>query len=147
MAIDTVAKRRSVTGVTFPLAVAVTPDADNGQAWRQGVGWSYIGILARVGTRVVTGTIYKPDGSVWASVDVRFELLAPGGYESGGAIYPGHTVVATTNASGVFSINLWRSGASVETAKWRCTLPSGETFGFEIPDAGTSIDLSTLRAA
>lgn len=98
-------------------------------------------------TRAVTGTIYKPDGSVWASVDVRFELLAPGGYETGGDIYPGCTVVATTDENGDFSINLWRSGASVETTKWRCTLPSGEMFQFEIPDASGSIDLSTLRAA
>lgn len=41
MAIDSAVKRRAVAGVTFPLAVSVTPDNDEGETWRSSVGWTY----------------------------------------------------------------------------------------------------------
>ncbi len=45
MAIDTPAKRRSISGVAgVPLIPGITPDASKPVAWRQQVGWSYSGI-------------------------------------------------------------------------------------------------------
>lgn len=47
MAIDTAAKRKSISGIALPfLAPGITPDATPDQAWRQAAGWSYTGILA-----------------------------------------------------------------------------------------------------
>jgi len=97
-------------------------------------------------TRSVTFTLLKADGSAWAGGVVTFELL-PGGYETGGTQYPAATVKATAGTDGTGSISLWRSEAGVTTIKFRCTLPNGEQFMFSVPDAGTAIDLSTLRAA
>lgn len=45
MAIDTAAKRRSVSGILTGLAiVGVTMDATPDVAWRQSAGWGYQGI-------------------------------------------------------------------------------------------------------
>lgn len=43
MAIDTAAKRRSVSGITY-LVPGVTPNASKPVAWRQQSGWGYSGI-------------------------------------------------------------------------------------------------------
>ena len=41
MAIDTAPERRAAAGVTFPLAVSVTPDSDEDAFWRKSVGWGW----------------------------------------------------------------------------------------------------------
>ncbi len=46
MAIDSATKRKSISGIMLGIP-GVTPDASEGQAWRQSVGWSYTGILAQ----------------------------------------------------------------------------------------------------
>lgn len=47
MAIDTAAKRRSVSGLPHhPLGPGVTPNAAKNAAWRQQSGWGYSGIPA-----------------------------------------------------------------------------------------------------
>lgn len=45
MAIDTAAKRRSVSAIlTGIVSVGVTPSATHNEAWRQDAGWGYRGI-------------------------------------------------------------------------------------------------------
>lgn len=46
MAIDSAAKRKSISGIPGITAPGVTPDATPDQTWRQAAGWSYNGILA-----------------------------------------------------------------------------------------------------
>ena len=49
MAIDTAAKRRSVSGILTGLTiVGVTMDATPGVEWRQSAGWGYEGIASTV---------------------------------------------------------------------------------------------------
>jgi len=51
MAVDSAAKRRSLSGVPFlPLVPGVTPDAAQPVAWRQQAGWGYSGISAAAAT-------------------------------------------------------------------------------------------------
>lgn len=57
MAIDSAAKRCAVAGVTFPLTVAITPDATQGLAWRQNVGWGYLGVLTEIPPEGDDGTV------------------------------------------------------------------------------------------
>jgi len=45
VAIDSAAKRRSISGAVLPfLIVGITPDATPGVDWRQTAGWSYQGV-------------------------------------------------------------------------------------------------------
>jgi len=44
MAIDSAEKRRSVSGIPFPIGPGVTPDASKDAGWRFQSGWGYSGI-------------------------------------------------------------------------------------------------------
>lgn len=63
MAIDTAAKRRSVSGILTGLAiVGVTMDATPDVAWRQSAGWGYQGIAAGAPVAAIAGVPTKRDG-------------------------------------------------------------------------------------
>ena len=65
MAIDSAEKRKSISGVVLPLIPGVTPTAGKDAEWRQGVGWSYMGIAATVPPTGFKTTYYFL-GSNWS---------------------------------------------------------------------------------
>lgn len=91
-------------------------------------------------TVTVTGTIKRPTGKSWYGARIAFDLID--GTATMDTTYPGDSV-ATTAADGTFSIEL-TSGLG---SPYRCTLPDGDSFLFELP-GGTPdpITLEVLRA-
>lgn len=95
-------------------------------------------------TTEVTYHVEKPDGSIWRH-RLAFELI-PGGYDADG-MAPGHVVYGSVDANGDGSIDLWANEGGNEASRYRCTLPSGETFYFTVPTSGGPYTLSALREA
>lgn len=89
-------------------------------------------------TRTITGTILRPNGKPWFGAKVGFALTTSTATMD--ATFPLDSV-AITAADGTFSIDL-EAGLSTD---WRCTLPDGERFTFNLP-VGATITLEVLRA-
>lgn len=89
-------------------------------------------------TRTITGTLKRPNGKPWYGARVGFSLETSTATMD--ATYPRDST-AITAADGTFSIDL-EAGLS---ALWRCELPDGELFSFELP-VGADIALEVLRA-
>jgi hypothetical protein len=97
-------------------------------------------------TRNVVHTIRHPDGAPWAGACVVFRLVN-GGY-TGAATYPADALYVSAGADGALVATLWINVESAVAARWRCTLPDGETFDFDVPAGdGAPVALSALRAA
>lgn len=93
-------------------------------------------------TRTVTGTIRKPDGTAWASAQVRFDLMT--GYATAtDAVVAQRVVIAITDVNGDFSVAL--EVPASEAWQWKCRLPDNNSFLFNL-GAGSSTNLHTLIA-
>lgn len=93
-------------------------------------------------TRTVTGTIRKPDGTAWASAQVRFDLMT--GYATAtDAAVAQRVVIAITDVNGDFSVAL--EVPASEAWQWKCRLPDNNSFLFNL-GAGSSTNLHTLIA-
>lgn len=71
MAIDTAAKRRSVSGMlTGIVSVGITPSVTHNDAWRQDAGWGYRGIPVNPAppvAAVYSDTITLGDAGTWGT--------------------------------------------------------------------------------
>lgn len=94
-------------------------------------------------TRGVTATIRRPDGSPWVGGAVVF-TLAPGTYTAADT-YPLGSVTATAGADGAISATLWVNAEGATDTTYTCTLPSGESFTFDLPAGSGAASLSALR--
>jgi hypothetical protein len=92
-----------------------------------------------MGTRTVTGTVYKPDGSAWAAGEVTFTLLD--GFETATEVYPPEEHIETLDANGQFSITL--GVPDTGTAHYSVTLPDGTAYRFYLA-SGAATNLVTL---
>ena len=90
-------------------------------------------------TRTVTGTILKPDGTVYTDWAVKFSLLAE--IISDGAVIPKYDVEVTTDSSGDFSTTLCVPDSG--TAYYRLTFRSGYSYDFNLA-GGSSIGLNEI---
>jgi hypothetical protein len=91
-------------------------------------------------TRTVTGTIHRSDDTPWYGAKVLFRLVD--GTSTMDTTYP-EDGFQVTAVGGAFSIDL----AAGLPVPWRCSLPDGDSFLFELP-VGTPnpIALEVLRA-
>ncbi len=95
-----------------------------------------------MGTRTVTGTVYKPDGSAYNAASVVFTLIDP--FETSTEYYPAVNHTETTDAAGQFSTAL--GVPDTGTAAYRVTLPDNKWYEFNLA-AGAAVDLVTLIVA
>jgi len=92
-------------------------------------------------TRTVTGTILKPDGTVYTTWAVKFALLTE--IISDGAVIPRYEVDVTTASDGTFTKTL--TVPDTGTAYYRMTFPTGYSYDFNLAD-GSSIGLNELMS-
>ena len=92
-----------------------------------------------MGTRTVTGTVYRPDGTAYASATVTFTLITP--FVTASEYYPAIDHSETTDALGQFSTAL--GVPDTGTAYYRVLLPTNKWYEFYIA-AGAAVDLVTL---
>ena len=90
-------------------------------------------------TRTVTGTVLKPDGTVYTDWAVRFTLLAE--IISDGDLIPRNTVEITTDSNGDFSTTLTVPDSG--TALYKLYFPSGYSYEFNLA-SGSSIGLNEI---
>lgn len=93
-------------------------------------------------TRTITGTIRKPNGTAWASAQVRFDLMTGYATATDAAVVQ-KVVIATTDVNGDFSVAL--EVPASEAWQWKCRLPDNNSFLFNL-GAGSSTNLHTLIA-
>jgi hypothetical protein len=97
-------------------------------------------------TRSVYHTIRRPDGTPWPGVSIVFRLVN-GGF-TGASTYPAEALYLAAGADGELTATLWINVESAVAARWRCALPDGEIFDFDLPAGdGSPVALSALRAA
>lgn len=94
-------------------------------------------------TRTVKTKILKGDGTPWSNARVNFVLINNSFTDT--AQYPKSTVRALTNQQGEMQADLWINTEGDKPTKWRCFLPSKESFEFNIPPGSTPIEVSVLR--
>jgi hypothetical protein len=93
-----------------------------------------------VSTRTVTGTIHRSDDAPWYGARVGFALVD--GTATMDTTYP-EDGFAVTAADGTFSVDL----AAGLPMPWRCALPDGDSFLFELPGGSPDpISIEMLRA-
>jgi len=95
-----------------------------------------------VATRVVTGTIAKPDGSAWKSAIFKFRMLNDAYTLGDVATYPIKVLSATTDSDGLLTVTL---AAGVDVV-WEVTGPDDEVFYIYVPE-GSATTLEGLRFA
>lgn len=93
-------------------------------------------------TRTITGTILEPDGTVWASGTVKFDLVTKFATATAAAVNQ-TSISTTTDANGDFSVAL--EVPASDAWEWRCTLPDGNQFNFNLA-AGSATTLHALLA-
>lgn len=99
-------------------------------------------------SRTINFNVSHPDGSPWVDVRVPFRINKDD-YTST-VIYPSDQLLAVaTDSGGDGSIDLWQNELGLDTPAsfYICTLPSGETFRFTVPDGSEDLELGDLRAA
>ena len=89
--------------------------------------------------RTVTGTILKPDGTVYTDWAVRFSLKSE--IISGGDVIPRYTIEITTDSNGDFSTTLTVPDSG--TASYNVAFPSGYSYDFNLA-SGSSIGLNEI---
>jgi hypothetical protein len=90
-------------------------------------------------TRTVTGTVLKPDGTVYTNWAVKFTLLAE--IISDGDLIPRNTVEITTDSNGDFSTTLAVPDSG--TAYYRLGFQTGYSYDFNLA-SGSSIGLNEI---
>jgi len=90
-------------------------------------------------TRTVTGTVYEPDGTAWASGAVTFSLVE--GFTTATLTQPTESIIETTDAAGQFTVTL--SVPDTGTAHYFVTLPDHRRYEFYLA-TGAPVDLATL---
>jgi hypothetical protein len=90
-------------------------------------------------TRTVTGTVLKPDGTVYTDWAVKFTLLSE--IISDGAVIPRHEIEVTTANDGTFTKTLTVPDSG--TASYRLTFPTGYSYDFNLA-SGSSIGLNEI---
>lgn len=90
-------------------------------------------------TRTITGTVLKPDGTVYTDWAVKFSLLNE--IISDGAVIPKHTVDITTDSNGAFTTAL--TVPTSGTASYNLRFQSGYSYDFYLA-AGSSIGLNEI---
>lgn len=93
-------------------------------------------------TRTITGTILEPDGTVWASGTVKFDLVTKFATATAAAVNQ-TSISTTTDVNGDFSVAL--EVPASDAWEWRCTLPDGNQFNFNLA-AGSATTLHALLA-
>ena len=92
-------------------------------------------------TRTVTGTILKPDGTVYTDWAVKFTLLNE--IISGGAVIPRHEIEVTTASDGTFTKTLTVPDSGTTT--YRLTFQTGYSYDFNLA-SGSSIGLNEIMS-
>lgn len=90
-------------------------------------------------SRTVTGTVLKPDCTVYSDWAVKFSLMAE--IISGGDVIPRYTVEITTDSNGDFSITLTVPDSG--TAHYNVAFQSGYSYEFYLA-SGSSIGLNEI---
>ena len=90
-------------------------------------------------TRTITGTVLKPDGTVYTDWAVKFSLLNE--IISDGAVIPKHTVDITTDSNGAFTTAL--TVPTSGTASYNLRFQSGYSYDFYLA-SGSSIGLNEI---
>lgn len=91
-------------------------------------------------TCTVTGTIHRSDDTPWFAARIGFSLVS--GTSTMEVTYPEDGLV-TTAADGTFAVEL-TSGLDTP---YRCTLPDGDSFLFELPSGSPDpVSIEVLRA-
>lgn len=91
-------------------------------------------------TCTVTGSIHRPDDTPWYAAPVGFTLVS--GTATLDTTYPEDGFV-TTAADGTFAVELT---TGLDTP-YRCTLPDGDSFLFELPSGSPDpVSIEVLRA-
>jgi hypothetical protein len=93
-------------------------------------------------TRTVTGILHHTPDTAWVGASVVFSLLSP--FAVVGATYPPERVTATTDSNGAFSQALAVPASSADAARYRCELPNGIAFEFNLSTGVGSITLEAL---
>lgn len=94
-----------------------------------------------MGTRSVTGSVLKPDGTAWYPGNVTFELMAA--FETSTTVYPAMRYTEALDAAGAFSVVLSVPDGGTATAHYKIGLPDGTEHQVYIA-AGATVDLATL---
>jgi len=90
-------------------------------------------------TRIVTGTILKPDGTVYTAAAIIIKLKDD--IVSSGVVVPKYDVFITTSATGTFSVALYVPDSG--TCTYELILATGYSYEFEL-GSGSSIGLSEI---
>ena len=90
-------------------------------------------------TRAITGTIKKPDGTVYTDAAVVFKLKDD--IISSGVVVPKHDVDITTDALGAFSVTLYVPDSG--TCTYELVLDSGYSQEFEF-GSGAAVTLADI---
>jgi hypothetical protein len=93
-------------------------------------------------TRNVVGTIKKPDGTAWATADLRFVLSAYS--QTADTQFPAWDREATTDDEGAFTVELWCNDEGDYASEYTVEFPSGDTKKFVLPAGVGDINLSAL---
>ncbi len=91
--------------------------------------------------RPITGTIYKPDGTAWASGEVRARLVEP--FETSTRVYPKTEITITLDANGQIPAGTQLDTPDTGTAHYVITTPDQANYHVYIA-TGPAVDLVTL---
>jgi hypothetical protein len=92
----------------------------------------------------VYGIIMQPQSNLpWVNAAISF-VLDRGSYTNTEQ-YPRLPIVAMSNDSGYFEVDLWANRDGRTPTKWFCTMPDGDRFPFVLLASMNAISISALR--
>ena len=91
--------------------------------------------------RPITGTIYKPDGTAWASGTVRARLMEP--FETSTRVYPKTEITITLDSNGQIPALTQLDTPDTGTAHYVITTPDNAQYTVYLA-TGPAVDLVTL---
>ena len=91
--------------------------------------------------RPITGTIYKPDGTAWASGEVRARLVEP--FETSTRVYPKTEITITLDSNGEIPALTQLDTPDTGTAHYVITTPDNAQYTVYLA-TGAAVDLVTL---
>lgn len=92
-------------------------------------------------SRALTGTVYYPDGTPWASGEVRARLMEP--FETSTRVYPKTEITITLDSNGQIPANTQLDTPDTGTAHYLITTPDQAHYEVYIA-TGPAVDLVTL---
>ena len=92
-------------------------------------------------SRALTGTIYYPNGTAWASGEVRARLMEP--FETSTRVYPKTEITITLDANGQIPAGTQLDTPDTGTAHYVITTPDQANYHVYIA-TGAAVDLVTL---